>query len=364
MRIGVPAETVPGERRVALVPDGVRRLTRADVSVAVESGAGVAAGFADSMYEEAGAEIAPNAAAALQGADLVCKVQQPQPSEIPAIPEGSTVVCLLPPGVPPDVSALAARGITVLALERVPRITRAQSMDVLSSQATIAGYKAVLLGASSMVKLLPMLTTAAGSIPPARAFVIGAGVAGLQAIATARRLGAVVSAFDVRPAAAEQVKSLGASFVGGEVLDREAEAAGGYARAQSEDEQARTLDIIAAHIRDQDLVITTAQVPGRAAPRLITAAMVESMHAGSVIVDLASETGGNCELTRRGETVVVNGVSVVGPVNLPSTVPLHASMMFSRNMETLIRHLLHEGELRVDADDEITGAMIVGRGAA
>ena len=352
---------MPGERRVALVPDAVKRLTKAGVSVAVQRGAGVSAGFADSDYESAGAEVAPDAAQALAGADLICRVQQPDAAEIAHLPGGATLVCLLPPGVAPDVSAIVARGVTVLALERVPRITRAQSMDVLSSQATIAGYKAVLLGASSMVKLLPMLTTAAGSIPPGNAFVIGAGVAGLQAIATARRLGAVVSAFDVRPAAAEQVKSLGASFVGGDLLNREAEAAGGYARAQTGDEQERTLETIAGHIPGQDLVITTAQIPGRAAPRLITAAMVESMRSGSVIVDLAAETGGNCELTRRGETVMVNGVSVIGPVNLPSTVPLHASMMFSKNVETLVKHLLHEGALRVDPEDEITGAMIVGR---
>lgn len=360
MRIGVPAETAPGERRVALVPDGVQRLTRAGVTVAVQRGAGRAAGFADEAYEAAGAELTPDAASALAGADLVCRVQRPDESEIAAIPEGAALVCLLPPQQSAAiVPRLAERRLTVFALERVPRITRAQSMDVLSSQATVAGYKAVLLGASAMVKLMPMLTTAAGSIPPARAFIIGAGVAGLQAIATARRLGAVVSAFDVRPAAAEQVQSLGASFVGGEVVSREAEAAGGYAREQSQDERARTLEIIGAHLPDQDLVITTAQIPGKPAPRLITADMVTRMRPGSVIVDLASETGGNCELTVAGETRVVDGVTVMGPVNLPSSVPLHASMMFSRNVETFVRHLLKDGALHVDLEDEITGAMAV-----
>jgi NAD(P) transhydrogenase subunit alpha len=259
----------------------------------------------------------------------------------------------------PTIEALNARRVSVLALELVPRITRAQSMDVLSSQATVAGYKAVLIAASMLPKFLPSLTTAAGSIQPAKAFIIGAGVAGLQAIATARRLGAQVSGFDVRAAAREQVQSLGAKFVATDLVSAGAEDKGGYAKAQSEDEQARTLAAIGRHIVDQDLVITTAQIPGRAAPRLITADMVRGMRPGSVIVDLAAETGGNCELTVLGETVVEQGVSIVGARNLPATLPLHASQMFSRNVLTLLQHLDQEGQLRLDLADEITGAMTV-----
>jgi NAD(P) transhydrogenase subunit alpha len=267
------------------------------------------------------------------------------------------------------VAQLRERGVRAFALELVPRITRAQSMDVLSSQSTVAGYKAVLVGAGALGKLLPMLTTAAGTIAPAKVFVIGAGVAGLQAIATARRLGAVVTAFDVRPAAKEQVESLGAKFVAGELVMATAEAAGGYARAQTEEEQARTREALAAHLREVDLVVTTAQIPGRAAPRLVTAEMVAGMRAGAVIVDLAAESGGNCELTRAGETVDANGVSIIGPVNIASTVPYHASQMLSRNVETFVKHLVKDGALVVDEADEITGAMLVtkpqgvGRGA-
>ncbi len=363
MRVCVPAETAAHERRVALVPDGVQRLTKAGVTVAVQRGAGRAAGFADDQYASAGAEVLDDAASTCRGADLIAKVQRPAADELTAMPEGSALVCLLAPATAGALlPLLAGRRLTTFALERVPRITRAQSMDVLSSQATVAGYKAVLVGAAAMVKLLPMLTTAAGSIPPSRAFILGAGVAGLQAIATARRLGAVVSAFDLRPAAAEQVQSLGASFVGGELVNREAETAGGYAKAQSDDQQTRTLEVIGAHLPDQDLVITTAQIPGRPAPRLITTEMVRLMRPGSVIIDLAAETGGNCEATVAGESVDVDGVLVIGPVDLPSTVPLHASMMFSRNVETFVKHLLHEGAMRVELDDEITGAMCVTHG--
>jgi NAD(P) transhydrogenase subunit alpha len=259
----------------------------------------------------------------------------------------------------PLLTILAERRITALALELVPRITRAQSMDVLSSQSTVAGYKAVLVGASALPKFLPMLTTAAGNVSPARVFVIGAGVAGLQAIATARRLGGVVSAFDVRPAAREQVQSLGATFVATELVTSASETTGGYARAQSEDDTRRTRDALAAHLREVDLVITTAQIPGRPAPRLITADMVAGMRTGAVIVDLAAESGGNCELTRAGETVQAGPVSIIGPLDLPATVPFHASQMFGKNVLALVTHLAHEGVLVVDAGDEITRAMLV-----
>lgn len=343
---------------MALVPDSVAKLVKAGHAVTVQQGAGMAAFHDDASYAAAGATIAPDAAAAHTGADVVVRVQRPTESEIALIPEGAVLVSLMAPAsAAPTVAALAARRVTVLALELVPRITRAQSMDVLSSQATVAGYKAVLVAASLMPRFLPMLTTAAGSIAPAKAFVIGAGVAGLQAIATARRLGAVVSGFDVRAAAAEQVKSLGASFVVSEVVSAGAEDKGGYAKAQSDDERERTLATIARHIRDQDLVITTAAIPGRAAPRLITADMVRSMRPGSVIVDLAAETGGNCELTVAGETVDVGGVLVVGATNLPATMPTHASQMYSRNVLTLLQHISKDGALTLDPADEITAPM-------
>ncbi len=356
MRIGVPKENATGERRVALVPDTVRRLVGDGTTVAVERGAGAGAHFPDEGYADAGAELTDEPFA---GADVVVKVRPPSAAEAERLPSGAVLVSLLG-GMDDGARArLEARGVRVLGLERVPRISRAQSMDVLSSQSTVAGYRAALIGAAELGRFLPMLTTAAGTVAPAKAFVIGAGVAGLQAIATLRRLGAVVSGFDIRPAAAEQVRSLGASFVESEAVSESAETAGGYARAQNEDEQARTAATLAKHIRDQDLVITTAQIPGRSAPRLISAEMVASMHPGAVIVDLAAESGGNCALTRAGETVVVDGVSVVGPVNLPSTLAQHASQMFSRNLLTLLQHLTQDGEVVIDPDDEITGAMLV-----
>ncbi|MFL5576823.1 MAG: NAD(P) transhydrogenase subunit alpha [Gemmatimonadaceae bacterium] len=361
--MSVPKERVPHERRVALVPDSVARLVKGGAAVVVERGAGTAALASDDAYAAAGAALADDAAGACADADVVVKVQRPLPDEVALLPEGATLVCLLGQGGPDAdavVRALAGRRVTTLALERVPRITRAQSMDVLSSQSTVAGYKAALLGAAALGRLLPMLTTAAGSLAPARAFVLGAGVAGLQAIATARRLGAVVSAFDVRLAAAEQVKSLGATFVAAETLATDAETKGGYARAQTDEERARTMAAVGAHLATVDLAITTALVPGRPAPRLITAEMVAAMKPGAVIVDLAAESGGNCALTRAGETVVTpNGVTVLGPVNLPSTVPVHASQMFSKNVLTLLEHLTKDGTLDVDPSDEIAGAMIV-----
>lgn len=358
MRIGVPKETSPGERRVSLAPDSVTRLVKAGQTVLVERGAGSAAYCTDEAYTSAGATLCDGATAF--SAEVVTKVQRPSPNEASQLADGGLLISLLQPAENAGLlEQLSARGIRALSLERVPRITRAQSMDVLSSQATIAGYKAVLIAASHSPKLFPMLTTAAGNIPPAKAFVLGAGVAGLQAIATARRLGALVSGFDIRAAAAEQVMSLGAKFVG-PAPSADAEAAGGYAREQTAEEREATMQAMAAHLKDQDVVITTAQIPGRAAPRLVTRAMVESMRPGAVIVDLAADSGGNCEVTRAGEIVEHQGVTVVGASNLPASVPYHASLMFSRNVFTLLSHLIaKDGTLTVDPKDEITGAMLV-----
>ena len=361
MRIGVLRETAPGERRVALVPDVVSRLRKLGLEVAVERGAGLAAGFPDEAYEAAGAVLAATPDEVLAGAGLWLQVQAPGPEPVERLGEGAALVCFLPSAARAALlPALQRRRASALAMELVPRITRAQSMDALSYQATLAGYKAVLLGASAMGKILPMLTTAAGTLAPARAFVLGAGVAGLQAIATARRLGAVVSAFDVRPAVKEQVQSLGAAFVAAAQV--EAEGRGGYAKELAEEQQRRVLEAVGRHVVDQDLVVTTAQVPGRPAPRLLTGEMVRSMRPGAVIVDLAAESGGNCELTRAGRTVEEAGVTVLGPVNLPATVPLHASQMYARNLLALVQHLVRDGALVIDPADEITGAMAVVHG--
>jgi len=360
MKISVPTETAPREQRVALAPDSVARLKKQlKLEIVVQRGAGLRAGFRDDAYESAGAVMVPDAAAAFDCA-AVAKVQPPTSDEIARIPEGATLISLMRPGQSAEVvTALAQRRVTSLALELVPRITRAQSMDVLSSQSTVAGYKGVLIGASALGKFLPMLTTAAGNISPAKVFVIGAGVAGLQAIATARRLGGVVSGFDVRPAAREQVLSLGATFVANDLVSESAEAAGGYARAQTQDEKARTLAAIGNHIKDQDLVVTTAQIPGKPAPKLITDEMVASMRAGSVIVDLAAETGGNCTRCKPGETVQSNDVTIIAPLNVPSTVAFHASQMFGRNIFELLKHLVKDDALQLDQSDEITGAMMM-----
>lgn len=291
--------------------------------------------------------------------DVICKVQRPTVAEAQGLREGALLVSLLQPSSSAEVLAvLNERKVTSLALERVPRISRAQSMDVLSSQATVAGYKAVLLAASHSSRILPMLITAAGNIPPARAFVVGAGVAGLMAIATARRLGAIVSGYDVRAAAREQVLSLGATFIGPEP-QKDAEAAGGYAREQTAEEKERTLQALATHVTTQDIVITTAAIPGRPAPRIITGEMVKSMRPGAVIIDMAAESGGNCELTEPGETVDVQGVIIIGAVNLPGTVPYHASVMFSKNVLTLLQHMIKDAALSLNLEDEIVGPMCV-----
>ncbi|HXY30401.1 MAG TPA: Re/Si-specific NAD(P)(+) transhydrogenase subunit alpha [Gemmatimonadaceae bacterium] len=359
MRIGVPKESAPDERRVALIPESAAKLVKAGAQVVVAPSAGTEAGFLDAAYTSAGAEVAGDPAAPFQS-DIVVKVRPPTPSEVALLRPGTLLISLLGSAVSEELlKSLSERRVTAMALERVPRITRAQSMDVLSSQSTVSGYKAVLLGAASLDRFLPMLTTAAGSITPSKVFVIGAGVAGLQAIATARRLGGVVSAFDVRQAAKEQVLSLGATFVGGDLVSATAEDKGGYAKSQGEAERERTLAAIAAHIPSQDLVITTALIPGKPAPRLITAEMIRSMKPGSVIVDLAAEAGGNSELTRPGETVRANGVTIIGVTNLASTVPLHASQMFSKNVLTLLQHLIKDNAFAVNLEDEITKAMVV-----
>jgi NAD(P) transhydrogenase subunit alpha len=360
MRIAVVKERAQRELRVALVPDSAGRLIKAGAEVVVERGAGESAGFRDSSYSAAGAILVGSAAEALQGAQVLLKVQPPSSDEAAVIAADTVLISLLPATTDPSlIQQLATGHVTALVLEKVPRITRAQSMDILSSQATVAGYKAALLGANALPRLMPMLTTAAGSLSPAKAFVIGAGVAGLQAIATSRRLGAVVSAFDVRPAAKEQVQSLGATFVAAEAVGQAAEDKGGYAKAQTSDEQARTQAALANHIKDMDLVITTAAVPGKRAPVLITEEMVRSMKPGSVIVDVAAETGGNCALTQAGTDVVAHDVLVMGPLNLPATMPLHASQMFSRNVLTLLQHLMKDGRVVIDLNDEITGPMCV-----
>ena len=358
MRIGVPLETARDERRVALVPDTVGRLVKAGHQLAIQRGAGAAAGFPDDAYAAAGAQLADGAAALYARSEIVLKVQRPSPAEAAQLAEGSLLVSFLSPASGADVlAALAGRKVSALAMELVPRITRAQSMDALSSQANLAGYKAVIIGAEAMNRILPMMTTAAGTLAPAKAFILGAGVAGLQAIATARRLGAVVSAFDVRPIVKEQVQSLGASFVEIEVA---AEGAGGYAKELGDAEQRRVAEAIARHLPAQDLVVTTAQIPGRPAPRLVTRDMVRTMKPGAVVVDLAAETGGNCEVTKAGEAVEEHGVLVLGPVNVPSTVAFHASQTYSRNLQALLGHLLDkEGALKLDLADEIAGPMVV-----
>jgi NAD(P) transhydrogenase subunit alpha len=355
VRVGVPKETVPGERRVALVPDAIRRLPPG-VDVAVERGAGASAWFLDDAFAAAGAELVDDAFAA----DVVVKVQKPTAGELEQLREGSALIGFLQPLTDPDgLRELAARGITAFAMESIPRVTRAQAMDALSSQNTVAGYKAVLLAAERLPKLFPMLTTAAGTVTPARVLVLGAGVAGLQAIATARRLGARVSGFDTRPVVKEQVESLGASFL--DLGVRSEEAAGGYATELSDEEQRRQQEELAGAIGQCDVVVTTALVPGRPAPTLITADAVAAMQPGSVIVDLAAEAGGNCELTEPGAEIVREGVTIVGPLNLASSMPVHASQLYARNVSALLTHLVADGELRLDWDDEITSAACVAR---
>jgi NAD(P) transhydrogenase subunit alpha len=364
MKVAVLKETRPDEHRVALVPQGVQQLVKAGLEVTVQSGAGAASGASDDDYRAAGASIAPDAAKALSGADIVLHINPPSAEEVGGMGEGSILVSFLNPLVDLDlVRRLQSRKITGISMELVPRITRAQSMDALSSQATVAGYKAVMMAADHLPKFLPMFTTAAGTIRPAKALVLGAGVAGLQAIATAKRLGAVVEAFDVRPAVKEQVQSLGAKFLETE-HDMTAEGEGGYAKELSEEQHKKELELIAAHIKDADLVISTAAIPGRKAPVLITEDMLKSMKDGSVIVDLASETGGNCELTKHGEKVIAHGVQLIGPANIATTIPVHASQMYSKNIITLVGEFvsMKDGTLNLDFTNDVVGPSTVTHG--
>jgi len=361
VKIAVPKETAPGERRVALVPETVGRLTGAELQVAVEGGAGEGAWFTDDAYREAGASVVATGEL-YQGADVVVRVRKPSADEVAAMPEGVALIAFLEPLSDPEgVERLAQRGITGFAMESIPRITRAQSMDALSSQSTVGGYKAALLAADRLPKFFPMLMTAAGTVAPAKVLVLGAGVAGLQAIATARRLGAVVSGFDIRPVVREQVESLGASFLDLGIVGDESE--GGYARELTSEEQGRQQEELEKRIPEFDAVITTALVPGRPAPKLIPASAVRAMRPGSVIVDLAAEAGGNCELTEPGEEVVREGVVLIGLLNLPSTMPAHASQLYSKNVAALLDLLVHEGQLRVDFEDEIIAGACVTRRA-
>jgi proton-translocating NAD(P)+ transhydrogenase subunit alpha len=361
--LGVPKETIEGERRVALIPEAVKKYATAGLSVLVETGAGEESYFPDSAYAEAGATIASNAHEVFSQADLILKVQRPSSDEINQMKSGASLVAFLSPMTSPDlVNQLVDRNLTSFSMDAIPRTTRAQTMDALSSMATVAGYKAVLLAADHLAKFFPLLMTAAGTIPPAKVLVIGAGVAGLQAIATARRLGAVVEAYDTRPVVKEQVESLGAKFVEIETGATDTQDSGGYAKEATADVIRRQQEVLADRASRSDAVITTAAVPGRPAPKLISEETVKNMAPGSVIVDLAAETGGNCELTVRGETVERHGVTIIGTLNLPSTIPVHASQMYSKNVQNLLALLIEkDGGYVINLDDDIVRGTIITR---
>jgi NAD(P) transhydrogenase subunit alpha len=364
MRLAVPREIVPGEKRVALVPEVIPQLLKIGHTVAVETGAGLPAGFTDDAYAAAGAIVAADAATALSGAEMILKVLRPDAAngshELDAIEPGTVVIGLLQPAGDPSFFRRAAeKGVTALSMELVPRTTRAQMMDALSSQSTVAGYKAVLLAANALQKFFPMLMTAAGTVRPARVLVIGAGVAGLQAIATARRIGAVVEAFDTRPVVKEQVKSLGATFIELDVGTNDAEDTGGYAKELAEEHIRREKELIHERARMADVVITTALVPGKRAPLLVTKETVEAMKPGSVIVDLAGEQGGNCELTEPGATVEKHGVTIIAPLHISSQLAYHSSQMYAKNLAALIALLTKDGKLNLDMNDDIISAVTV-----
>ncbi|HUO26837.1 MAG TPA: NAD(P) transhydrogenase subunit alpha [Candidatus Aquilonibacter sp.] len=369
MIVGVPKESYPGERRVALVPLVIPNLAKAGLEVVIEAGAGEAAGYPDAAYREKGAKILPDRAAVFGAADIVVQVlcygsnDLTGKADLPLMRRGQTVIGFLRPfGSGEVVQQIAAAGVTSFSVELIPRTTRAQSMDALSSMGTICGYKAVLLAAETSLRIFPMMTTAAGTITPARVFVIGAGVAGLQAISTARRLGAVASAYDMRPAAKEQVQSLGGRFVELPIEAQNAQDARGYGTAQDENFYARQRELLTRVVAESDVVITAAVIPGKKSPVLITADMVEGMAPGSVIVDLAAERGGNCELTRVGETVRQYSVSIIGAINLASSVPYHASQMYARNLSTFLLYMVKEGKLQLNLQDEIVRETMVTSG--
>jgi NAD(P) transhydrogenase subunit alpha len=366
--IGVPKESYPGERRVALVPIVIPNLTKTGFEVVVEAGAGAGAGYPDALYADKGVKILPDRAAVFAQADIVVQVlcygsnDITGKADLPLMRRGQALIGFLRPlGSLEVIQQIAQTGVTSFAVEFMPRTTRAQSMDALSSMGTICGYKAVLLAGVTLPKIFPMLTTAAGTITPARVFVIGAGVAGLQAIATARRLGAVVSAYDMRPAAKEQVQSLGGRFVELPIEAKDAQDARGYGTAQDESFYAKQRELLSRAVADSDVVITTAVVPGKKAPLLITADMVEQMAPGSVIVDLAAERGGNCEWTQAGKIVVEHDVRIIGQINLASEVPYHASQMYARNLAAFLTYLVKDGKLRTDSDDEIVRETLLTR---
>jgi NAD(P) transhydrogenase subunit alpha len=360
MIVGVPKESYPGERRVALVPAVIPALTKAKLDVLVQAGAGQAAGYLDAEYVEKGAKLASSRGEVFETADIVAQFlcyganDKNGAEDLPLMRPGRTILGFLRPlGSLETIQAIAQRGVTSFSVELMPRITRAQSMDALSSMATICGYKAVILAADTLPRMFPMLTTAAGTIAPARVLIIGAGVAGLQAIATARRLGAVASAYDMRPAAKEQVQSLGGRFVELPIEAKDAQDAGGYAKAQDESFYKKQQELLGRTVAESDVVITAAVIPGKKSPILVTAEMVQRMAPGSVIVDLAAERGGNCELTRPDETIVVHGVTIRGEFNLAEAVPYHASQMYARNVSAFLQHLTKDGQLRLDVKDEI-----------
>ncbi len=361
MKVAIPKERAEDEQRVALVPDTAAKLVAAGLEVSVEEGAGSAAFLTDEAYVQAGVKVVKGEAPLLKDAAVVLKVQAPSAAEVELLPKDSVLISFLQPATQGDiVKALASRGVTAFSLELVPRISRAQSMDALSSQASAAGYKAVLMAAGRLGKFFPMMMTAAGTVAPARVLVMGAGVAGLQAIATARRLGAVVSAYDVRPAVKEEVQSLGATFIELPLETQEGE--GGYAREQSEEFLRKQRELIGEHVAKSDVVITTAAIPGKRAPLLVTADMVRGMRPGSVIVDLAAETGGNVELTQAGKELDVDGVTIIGTRNVPSTMPLHASQLYARNVANLLLHLVKDGAINLDFNDEITKGCCITHG--
>ena len=369
MIVGVPREIFPGERRVALVPGVVPSLAKAGLEVITEAGAGVAAGYSDADYAAKGAKVVSSRGDVFSSADVVVQVlcyganDRTGRADLPLLKSGQTLIGFLRPlGDVRTVEEIAATGATSLSVELMPRITRAQNMDALSSMGTVCGYKAVLIGADKLPKLFPMLTTAAGTITPSRVLIIGAGVAGLQAIATARRLGAVVSAYDLRPVVKEQVQSLGGRFVELPIEATDAQDAGGYAKAQDESFYQHQRELLGKVIAESDVVITTAVVPGKKSPVLVTKEMVAGMTLGSVIVDLAAERGGNCELTRPDETIVEHGVTIIGTVNLASTVPYHASQMYAKNLTNFMLHIVKDGKLQLNLDDEITRSTLVTQG--